>query len=127
MSWDIVLFNSSQKITSPEDVDDTKLIPTNFCSVFETHFKNITQDNDHRSVNGNDFSIDYFCDNEPTSTMILNLYGEPALFHLIDLAIKSDWQIFDTGLGEMIDLGDPTKNGYKNFQTYLNQIISKKD
>ena len=34
----------------------------------------------------------------------LSLYGENGLFELIELAKKYGWKIFDTGLGEMIDL-----------------------
>ena len=59
--------------------------------------------------------------------MLINLYGEDALYTLIDLSIKNEWQIFDTGIGEMIDLNNPSKNGYKGFQAYLNQILNNKD
>ena len=126
MSWDVVLFSSSEKITSPENIDEAKLIATDFCFVFETHFDNITKDEDHREINGDDFSICYFS-GEPASNILVNLYGEAALYPLIDLAIKNSWQIFDTGSGEMIDLNNPSKNGYKNFQSYLTQIFNKKD
>ena len=85
------------------------------------------KNDNHRSINGNDFSIDYYCDDELTSNMVLSLYGESALYPIINLAIKYNWQIFDTGIGEMIDLSDPAKNGYKNFQSYLTQILSKEN
>jgi hypothetical protein len=127
MSWDIVLFNSSEKITAPEDLDDTKLIPIDFCSILENHFEGIIKDEDHREIRGKDFSICYFSDNEYASNILLNLYGESALYQLMDLSIKNNWQIFDTGLGEMIDLNNPSKNGYKNFQAYLNQILNDKN
>lgn len=125
MSWDIVLFNSSEKIIALADLDDTKLIPTDFCSILENHFENITKDGDHREVVGKDFSICFFFSDEQASNMMLSLYGESALYPLVDLSIKINWQIFDTGSGEMIDLNDPSKNGYKNFQAYLNQILNK--
>jgi ABC-type Fe2+-enterobactin transport system substrate-binding protein len=56
--------------------------------------------------------------------MLINLYGEDAIYPIINLAIKNHWQIFDTGLGEMINLENPAKNGYENFQVYLNQVMN---
>jgi hypothetical protein len=127
MSWDIVLFSSSQKINSPEEVDEAALIETNFSSVLDAHFEDIVKDKDHREIKGQDFSICYFVDNEPTSNTILNLYGESAIYPIIELSIKNKWQVFDTGLGEMIDLNNPSKNGYKNFQAYLSRGLNSKD
>ncbi|UOE50250.1 hypothetical protein MTO98_04085 [Mucilaginibacter sp. SMC90] len=125
MSWDIVLFNSSQKITDLTDVNENQLIPTSFTHAFETHFKTIIKDGDHREIKGDDFAIDYFDDGLPSTNIMLSLYGESAIYPLIDLALKNNWQIFDTGLGDMIDLKDPSRNGHQNFQTYLNGILNK--
>jgi hypothetical protein len=36
MSWDIVLFNSKEKIESIESITENQLEPTNFCSVLES-------------------------------------------------------------------------------------------
>ncbi|MDQ2862493.1 MAG: hypothetical protein M3R50_02375 [Bacteroidota bacterium] len=47
-----------------------------------------------------------------------------ALYALIEVAQKQKWQIFDTGLGEMIDLDNPSKNGYQNFQEYLSYVLN---
>jgi hypothetical protein len=127
MSWDIVLFNSKQKIESPEDVDEEQLIPTDFCSVFETHFDEIVKDDNHREIKGNDFAIDYFIDDEPVSNKMLSLYGENGLYELVALARKHHWQIFDTGLGQMIDLKNPAINGYENFQSYLKHVLKQMD
>jgi hypothetical protein len=126
MSWDIVLFNSSQKINSPEEVDERLLIPVLFSDIFEAHFLNIIKNDNHREIKGQDYSITYFADDEPGSNILLFLYGENAIYPLIDLAIKNNWQVFDTALNAMIDLQNPSKNGYENFQTYLNQILSTK-
>ena len=109
MSWAVVIFNSSEKITSPEDLDESKLIPARFCFILESHFVDIIQDEDHREIRGKDYSIGYLYEDEPISNMLLNLYGESALFQLISLAAKYNWQIFDTGLGEMIDLSNLSK------------------
>jgi len=127
MSRDIVLFNSRQKIQSVEEVDETQLEPTDFCSVFESYFDNIERDGNHREIKGKDFAIDYFKDNEPVSNKMLCLYGESGLYELVALARKHNWQIFDTGLGQMIDLENPAINGYENFQSYLKHILKQKD
>ena len=127
MSWDVILFNSAEKINAVEDLDESKLIPINFCDVLESAFKNIKHDKNHREIRGDGFAIDYFFHDEPVSNMLLNLYGEAALYELINLSVKNNWQIFDTSLGEMIDLNNPSKNGFKNFQSYLKQIINSKD
>jgi len=41
------------------------------------------------------------------------------------LAKKYNWQIFDTGLGQMINLENPDINGYSNFQNYLKDVLSQ--
>ncbi|QTE34839.1 hypothetical protein J3L18_16955 [Mucilaginibacter gossypii] len=125
MSWDVVLFSSRQKITDLADVDEKQLLPVSFSRAFKKYFKNIITDGDHHEIKEDDFTIDYFDDGEPSSTLMLNLYGESAIYPLIDLAIKNNWQIFDTGIGDMIDLGNSSKNGYQNFQAYLNIVLNK--
>ena len=92
MSWDIVLFNSSQKITSIEDLNEDHLIPIDFCSILEKHFVDIKKNENHREIAGNDYSIDYFIDDELVSNKMLSLYGENGLFVLIGLARKQNWQ-----------------------------------
>lgn len=125
MSWDIVLFNSNQKITSIEELDERQLEPTDFCSVFESHFINIKKDDNHREIEGDGFAISYFADDEKVSNKIVSLYGENALYELVVIAKKYNWQIFDTGLEQMIDLDNPAKNGYENFQRYLQHVLNR--
>ena len=125
MSWDIVLFNSRQKITSVEEVNDSQLEPTDFCSALESHFPEIVKEDNHREIKGKDFEIDYFIDKEKVSNKIVSIYGENGLFELVELAKKHNWQIFDTGNGQVIDLENPANNGYENFQSYLRHILKK--
>lgn len=125
MSWDIVIFNSTQQITSIEELDEEQLIAIDFDTILEDFFSNIKIDDTHRSIEGTDFSVDYFIDNEPVSNKLFNLYGEKALFELIRISKSNNWQIFDMGLGGMIDLENPEKNGYDNFQNYLKHILNK--
>jgi hypothetical protein len=127
MSWDVVLFSYREKIASLEDIDQHKLLPTYFCGAFASHFKNIIENDNHREIKEDNYSIDYFLDDEPVSNKMLSLYGEAALYALIDLSIKNNWQIFDTGMGEMIDLENPAKNGYKDFQSYLAHVLKTKN
>lgn len=124
MNWDIVLFKSSQEIKIVEALDETQLEPTDFCAVLEKHFNRIIKDDHHREIKGADFTIDYFADDEKVTNKILSLYGENALYEIVLLARKHNWQIFDTGLGQMINLKKPSTNGYKNFQNYLKQILN---
>ena len=123
MSWDIVLFNSKQKIESAAELDENQLEPTNFDGILENSFDRIKKDANHREIVGMDFTIDYFIHDEPVSNTMLSIYGENGLYKLIELAKKHNWQIFDSGIGEMIDLENPKKNGFKNHRKYVKQII----
>lgn len=126
MSWDIVLFNSRQTIILAEEIDEEQLEPTDFCSALENQFDKIERNDDHRRIIGNDFEIEYFADTENVSNKILNLYGEKGLFEIVILARQKGWQVFDTGLGEMLNLDNPEVNGYDNFNKYLEQILNGK-
>src|SRR4030095_14625212 len=101
MSWDIVLFNSKQKIKSVEEIDEDQLEPTDFCNALENSFDKVVKHDNHREIQGKDFAIGYFTDEELVSNKILNLYGESGLYEMVVLAKKNNWQIFDTGLGQM--------------------------
>ncbi len=124
MSWDVILFNSKEKIGSIEHINENELEPTNFCSILESAFNNVIRDEDHREIKGNDFTICFFIEDE-VSNIILSLNGENGLFELIELSKKFGWQIFDTGLDEMIDLENPARNGYENHKKYVEQIMKK--
>jgi hypothetical protein len=110
MSWDIVLINSRQKIDHIENMDDNQLEPTDFCYAFESYFEQIIIDDNHREIKGKDYSIDYFTDDQKVSNKMISLYGENGLFEIILLARKHNWQIFDTGLGQMVDIENPNAN-----------------
>ena len=125
LSWDIVLFNSRQTITSVEEIDELLLEPTDFDSVFERQFENIVKDGNHRSIKEPEYEIEYFIHFENVSNIELSLYGEQGLFEIVLLAKQNDWQIYDSGLDEMIDLENPGDNGYDNFNNYVKQIINR--
>lgn len=124
MSWDIIIFNSPDKVDDLDEISDD-LDPIDFNSVFEKHFKTIQKDDKHREIIGDNFTIGYFVDDKPTTNFMLSLYGENAMYEMIYLAKKNGWQIFDTGNGEMVDLDDPANNGYEDFQSYLKNVLDK--
>jgi len=126
MSWDIVLFNSKEKIKSVAELDETQLEPTDFSGILETSFDRINKKESHREIVGNDFTIDFFSDDENSSNFMLSLYGENGLFELIELAKKHNWQIYDSGIDGMIDLENPEKNGFDNHRKYVEQMLKQK-
>jgi len=121
MSWDIVLFNSKQKIESVAELDENKLEPTDFSGILENSFDRIKKADNHREIIGTNFTIDFFAVNDHSSNFMLSLYGEKGLFELIELAKKHNWQIYDSGIDEMIDLENPKKNGFDNQKSMLNK------
>jgi len=125
MSWDIMIFSLKQKVATPEEISDDLFVPVDFDAVLVKHIKHITAEDDHREIKGDNYSINYFVDSEPKGYLMINLYGENALFELIMISKINGWQIFDTGNGQMIDLDHPEKNGYQGFQNYLSLINRK--
>ena len=75
MSWDIVLFNSKETISSIEKLDEDKLEPIDFSGILENSFENIIKEDNHREIKGKDFSIDFFTDDELVSNKMLSLCG----------------------------------------------------
>lgn len=126
MSWDIVLFNTTNKIDDITEFNDEHLEPINFDGVFESFFKNIKKDEDAWEIVGEHFTIVHYPDNALATHCMVNLYGENAIYAIVDLAKTIGFQVFDTGLGEMLDLDDPSKNGYENFQRYVQQDLGKR-
>ena len=125
MSWDIILFNSKQKIKSIAKLDENQLEPTDFIGILENSFDRIKKDDKHREIIGNDFTIVFFADNEHSSNFMLSLYGENAIYALIELSKKYNWQIYDSGINGMIDLENPERNGFENHRKYVDQILKQ--
>lgn len=123
MSWDIFIFNSTQKIESVENIEVECFIPIDFNEILVSYFENIEINDNSRRIISENYSIEYFISSKTEGNLMLSLYGENALFELIRISKIHNWQIFDTGNGEMIDLENPRKNGYENFQIYLQQVI----
>jgi hypothetical protein len=126
MSWDIVLFNSKQKINTVTELDENQLEPTNFSEILESSFDQIKKDENHREIIGTDFTIDFFTDKEHSSNFMLKLYGENGIYELIELSKKHNWQIYDSGIDGIIDLENPENNGFDNHRKYVEQILNRK-
>jgi len=126
MSWDIVLFNSRQKIESVVELDENQLEPTDFTGILENSFDEIKKDDNHREIIGTDFTIDFFAGKEHSSNFMLSLYGENAIYALIEISKKNNWQIYDFGIDGMVDLENPEKNGFENHRKYVEQILKNK-
>ncbi|KAA5822463.1 hypothetical protein FPF71_15070 [Algibacter amylolyticus] len=126
MSWDIVLFNSKQKIALVAELDENQLEPTDFSGILESSFDQIKKDDNHREIIGTNFTIEFYRDKEHSSNFMLQLYGENGLYELIELAKKHNWQIYDSGIDGMIDLENPEKNGFENHRKYVEQIHNRK-
>ena len=126
MSWDIILFNSRQKIESIAELDENQLEPTDFSGILENSFDRIKKDDNHREIIGTDFTIDFFIDNKHSSNFMLSLYGENAIYALIELSKKYNWQIYDSGIDVMVDLENPENNGFDNHRKYVERILKNK-
>ena len=125
MSWDVVIFSSKQKIPSIGELDETMLVPIDFSAILEKYCNNIEKQDNYWRIKGEDFSISHYIHPEPVSNTIFSLHDENALCELVRLAEMCDWQIFDTGIEDFIDMDDPARNGYENFQAYLEHVRTK--
>ena len=132
MSWDVIVFNLSRKVASAEEIDETILVnigtSTDVKRIIEKSCKDVVWDGNWGKIERKDYSIEFsLSDNdEPFSNTMFHLYGEDAIYCIIELCKKNNWQAFDTGLDQMLDLDNPEKNGYHNYQNYLQQVLHGK-
>jgi hypothetical protein len=133
MSWDVCIFNLKKKVSSVEEINEDILIPiaTNkeFRSLLTETFPDIKWDSNCGIIERENIYIETYLgedDNESFSnTMFFLRKSETSLFPLIDLCKKYGWQLFDTGLDQMIDLDNPGNNGYDNYKKYLDHIMKR--
>jgi hypothetical protein len=132
MSWDVVVFKLSRKVNRVEEIDETILIDigtnTVFKKIIEKNFHDVVWDVDWGKIERKDYSIEFSLGDSDGhfSNTIFHLYGENAIYEIVELCKKNNWQAYDTGLGQMLDLDDPKKNGYENHQKYVRQILDGK-
>ncbi|MGC3945577.1 MAG: hypothetical protein QM762_13840 [Chryseolinea sp.] len=127
MSWDVIVFNLNRKVDSVEEIDETVLVDigtkVEFKKLIETNYPDVIWDNGWGKIEKHDYSIEFSLgdSDEPFSNTLFHLYGENAIYDLIEFCKKNKWQAFDTGLDQMLDLQKPENNGYKHHQEYLKQ------
>lgn len=126
MSWDIVIFNSKQKIELVVELDENWLEPTDFTGILENSFDRIQKNDNHREIIGTNFTIDFFINKEYSSNLMLQLNRENRLHELIELAKKHSWQIYDSWTEGMINLKNSENNRFDNHRKYVKQILKRK-
>lgn len=132
MSWDIVLFNLSKQVQSVEEINDEVLVDigtgVQFKQLITEYFPNIRWEKDNWcSIETPEYSIQFSLgdSDDKFSNILIHLYGEKAIYPIIDLCRKFRWQVFDTGNGRMVDIDNPGKNGFTEFQNYLDAVKTK--
>lgn len=125
MSWDVFIFHLKNKVTTIEEIADEGILPIdNFVPTLQSAFPEMQLQDGWIKIEREGYSIES-SDTEGNNTRgpaMLQLQGKMAIYPLIDLCKKNNWQLFDTWAGIMLDLDDPAKNGYADFQRYLTQI-----
>ncbi|AEE48118.1 hypothetical protein [Haliscomenobacter hydrossis] len=132
MSWDVIVFNLNKKVENADEINDSVLsaIGTNreFKALIEKRYNPIKWEGNWGIISGINFSIEFgLNDNleETLSHQVFHLYGENAIYEIIDFCRTHNWQAFDTGIEQMLDLEKPEKNGYANFRNYLDYVVKK--
>ena len=121
--YDLILFNSKQKIQNVTHLDEDLFIFTDFSGILESSFKEIKKNNNHRKIIGNDFTINFFRDHRPSSNFILKIYGKAGVAELIELAKIYNWQIYNLTTNQMIHFNKnqtanliPISKNFKNIK-----------
>ena len=79
MSWDIILFNSSQKIVSLENLDEDLLKPIDFDKILKSSFDKVKTTENHIEIIGKDFTIEFFEDEEVESFAQVSPVGRSSI------------------------------------------------
>jgi hypothetical protein len=130
MSWDVVVFNLKRKVANVEEIDENILIDMGTGASFEgllrKRYPGLTSNDGWISIEGSDFSMNIsLAEKEGSfSNTIFFLYGEKAVYELIELCKAQGWQAFDTSLGQMLDLDHPEINGYLNHRRFVEETLN---
>jgi len=132
MSWDVVVFNLKRRVSSVDEIDDGVLVEigtyANFEAILKRRFPMLANEVGWLKVDFGEYSLETSLGelDETFSNTIFHLHGENAVYELIELCKANGWQAFDTGLGHMLDLDHPERNGYMEHRRYVEQIMSKR-
>ena len=134
MSWDVFVFKLNREIKSGSEIDETTIDDIgSVASLLEklcVHFPDLEL-SDYGKVIENmgtiereNFSIE-FSIIKATDTynfLSFHLYGKDSIYPVAELCKRYGWCIFDTTLAELLNLQEPEKNGYEQFNTIRNGI-----
>ena len=132
MSWDVVIFNLTRQVDRVEEINETILVDigtrTDFKKIMEENYPDVIWEDNWGKIERKDYSIEFSLGTteEPFSNTLFHLYGENAVYDIIELCKKNNWQAYDSGLDQMLDLDNPMNNGYQNHQNYVKFIITGK-
>src|SRR5687768_2405115 len=103
MSWDIVIFNLSRKVTDVEEIDETILVDIgtghDFKRIVKSNFPNLMCDETNWcTIETDDYSIEFSLGDlsETFSNTLFALHGEKSIYAVVELCKKNNWQAFDT-------------------------------
>lgn len=134
MSWDVLVFKLNREIKSGSEIDETTIDDIgSVASVLEklhSHFPDLELF-DYGKVIENmgkikreNFIIEFSIikSTETNNFLSFHLYGKQSIHAIVQLCKRNGWYIFDTTLGEILDLEESEKNGYEQFTKIRNGI-----
>jgi hypothetical protein len=127
MSWDVLVFNSICKIDAIDEIEEVLTdIGTwqEFRQMLQQQFPEASFDGNWCQIENGNAGLETSLGppDEKTSNTIFHLYGPDAIYMVMALCQRYNWQAFDCSLDSILNLDNPEKNGYQNFVTYLAQI-----
>jgi len=131
MSWDVMIFNLNRRVDNVDEIDESVLVDlgtkSDFKKIMDDNYPDIIWDNNWGKIERADCSLEFSLghSDKPFSNTVFHLYGQNAIYEVIELCKKYRWQAFDAGIGKMLDLDNPKNNGYENHQKYVRKILGE--
>ena len=128
MSWDVFIFKANQIVNCLEDLEESNLVDIgtwqDFKNLLLQQFPKAAFDGNWCIIEGEGFSLETSLGslNEMVSNTIFHLYGVKAIYPLVALCQRNNWQAFDCSADIKLNFDKPEEIGYLNFTTYLAQI-----
>lgn len=132
MSWDVVVFNHKRQVSSLEEIDESVLADictyADLKALLKQRYPSLVCKDGWLVADFGGYSMETSLSeaNDVFSNTIFHLYGENAIYELIELCKAHSWQAYDTALGQMLDLEHPERNGYKEHRRYVEQIMKNR-
>ena len=132
MSWDVLIVNSSDKLPIDEHWDNHD-IPSfgsriDVQSRISALFPEVNWDNGYGHLR-NDIYVGHISlgqDDPLDGSFILHVYGgEDPIGFITTICKAYNWSAFDTTTFEYIEIGNPSAEGWKEFQDFRQHVISQ--